>query len=203
VISLKQVLQDSSTQTHIYGVKARYQLAVTLAFTVLQLCKTNWLDNSWSKEDIYFIKGGSTSFAEDLYVRKPDVTVKDTSQSALPAGLRPWSNPSLFALAVIFLELYFGRPIESIPDSPTDLDPAGNPWPHGFTEFLKVSRLVDEIDPGIREKEESYFKAIERCLKCNFDTRTLDLENARFQELFYLEVIAPLEKCYDLINTIM
>lgn len=33
--------------------------------------------------------------------------------------------------------------------------------------------------------------------RVNFDTRSLDLADTRFQEFFYLDVIAPLKKCYE------
>jgi hypothetical protein len=83
-----------------YGVTERYQLSVTLASAVLQLHTTPWLQSSWSKNDIYFIKGGEPSFADHLYVQKPTVT-QQALASSQQAGPRPWSNPSLFALAVV------------------------------------------------------------------------------------------------------
>jgi hypothetical protein len=177
-----------------YGIKERYQLSVTLASTVLQLHATPWLHTAWSKNDIYFIIGSEMSFVDHLYVRKPTAAqqVFATSHSI---GPHPWTNPSLFALAVVLLELYFGCPIESIPSDPQDLDRQGNP--HPSTEYLKANRLAESIDRSIREKEGPYFAAIERCLRCNFDTGTLNLEDTQLQELFYLDVIAPLERCYE------
>lgn len=34
------------------------------------------------------------------------------------------------------------------------------------------------------------------CMRCNFDTDTLHLKTPQFQEVFYTDVIAPLESCY-------
>lgn len=197
VMSLEQVLTQTHNCQYTYGIKERYKLSVTLASTVLQLCTTPWLHTVWSKNDIYFIKGGEASLTDQLYVRKSGGAAQGALPPILPTGVRPWSNPSLLALAVVLVELYFKRPLESIPALPHELDPAGNPWPQGLTEEMKVTRLISGIDPGTREKEAPYFRAVERCLRCNFDTPSLDLRNSRFQEVFYLDVIAPLEKSYE------
>ncbi|KAN0114518.1 hypothetical protein V8E51_004062 [Hyaloscypha variabilis] len=181
-----------------YGIKERYKLSAILASTVLQLCTTPWLHTVWSKDDIYFIKGGETSLTDQLYVRKPEDVSAQTAQPTLPSGLRTWTNPSLFALAILLVKLYLGRPFESIPSDPSELDSAGNHLPYGQTEEKKLIRLVDGIDSGTQEKEAAYFQAIKRCMHCNFhDTETLDLKDSKFQMVFYADVIAPLESCYD------
>lgn len=196
-MSLEQVLQETHMCRYSYGIKERYRLSATLASTVLQLCTTPWLHTVWSKNDIYFIKGGEASLTDQLYVRKPEHISKQVTQPTPPSGLRTWSNPSLFALATVLVELYFQRPLESIPSDPSELDAAGNDLPYGQTVEKKLYRLIGTIDLGTQEKEGAYFQAIKRCLRCNFETDTLDLKSSQFQEVFYADVIAPLESCYE------
>jgi len=97
----------------------------------------------------------------------------------------------------VLVELYFGRPFESIPSDSSELDVAGKPQPYGQTEEKKLNPLIGGIDLGTQEKEVAYFQAIKWCLRCNFDTDSLDLKSSQFQEVFYAGVIAPLESCYE------
>jgi hypothetical protein len=55
-----------------YRIKEQYKPSATLVSTVLQLCTTPWLHTVWSKNDIYFIKGGEASLTDQLYVHKPE-----------------------------------------------------------------------------------------------------------------------------------
>ncbi|KAK0104471.1 hypothetical protein ONS95_004760 [Cadophora gregata] len=198
VMSLEQVLQEKCMCRYNYGIKERYKLSVTLASTVLQLCRTPWLQSVWGKNDIYFMKSEEAPLTDQLYVRKSEHTTTDqVAQALLLLGLRTWSNSSLFALATVLVELYFGRPLETIPNDPSELDELGNPLPYGQTEEKKLNRLIRGIDSGTQEKEAAYFQAIKRCLRCNFDTDSLDLTSSHFQEVFYTDVIAPLESCYE------
>jgi hypothetical protein len=95
-------------------------------------------------------------------------------------------------VAVVLVEPYFGSPFETIPSDSSELDVAGKPLPYGQTEEKKLNPLIGGIDVGTQEKEAAYFQAIKRCLRCNFDTESLDLESSQFQEIFYADVIAPL-----------
>ena len=192
VMSLEQVLQEKYMCRYNYGIKERYKLSVTLAFTVLQLCITPWLQSVWNKHDIYFIQSEEAPLTDQLCVRKSEKGSSDQVGQALHRyGLRAWSNPSLLALAAVLVELYFGRPLETIPSDPSELDEQGKPLPYGQTEEKKLNRLIRAIDSGTQEKEAAYFQAIKRCLRCNFDTDSLNLKSSHFQ-VFYTDVIAPL-----------
>jgi len=71
-MSLEQVLADTHMRRYSYRIKERYKLSVTLASSVLQLCTTPWLHTVWSKNDIYFTKGGEASLTDQIYVHKPE-----------------------------------------------------------------------------------------------------------------------------------
>jgi hypothetical protein len=111
-MSLEQVLADTHMRRYSYRIKERYKLSATLASSVLQLCTTPWLHTVWSKNDIYFTKGGEASLTDQIYVHKPKDAPKQVAQPTFPSGLPTWRNPFLFALAVVLVELYFGRPFE-------------------------------------------------------------------------------------------
>lgn len=138
-----------------YRIKERYKPSATLVSTVLQLCTTPWLHTIWSKNDIYFIKGGEASLTDQLYVHKPEDSPKQVAQPISPSGLRTWSSPSLFALAVVLVELYFGRPFESIPCDSSELDIAGKPLSYWQTEEKKLNSLIGGLDDKKRKQPTS------------------------------------------------
>lgn len=128
--------------------KARLQLALTLASSVLQLHKTPWLNEKWSKSDILFFQGNDGRLYEQPYVLKSFSSLPETSKIEAPRTFPIVRNEIAFALGVLLIELCLGRPLED-QRAPEDLDPSGNASP--FTDFLTARRLIDEVyDEGGR-----------------------------------------------------
>ncbi|KAL2072887.1 hypothetical protein VTL71DRAFT_12230 [Oculimacula yallundae] len=168
-----------------YTTKERYQISLTLAYTVLQFYGTPWLQDIWSKKDIYFI-GSHQSLVDSLYlVQKPVPRQKGQQLTGL-LGLRPWANPTTYALGIVLLELAFGFPLEAVRSDSSDLGPGGQP--DALTDFRKASRLALMIE---ERDGEGLATTIIKCMRYD----AFEPEDSRFQECFYNDVIAPLETC--------
>jgi hypothetical protein len=92
----------------------RNNVAATLASSLLQLHRTPWIDNKWSKRDVWFYRNSSRVFFDKLYISKEffSVTraVESGNQIAKPKTFAP--KEFLNSFGIILLELCFGETIE-------------------------------------------------------------------------------------------
>jgi hypothetical protein len=191
--SLKEVLAQTSKLHRRLTRHDKLKLAVDLASSVLQLYNTPWLEEQWGKDDVYFIhrpEASSASVFEHPFVcRKFGAQVVSTAKTTTTSttACRVIRNQTLFALGILLIELWYGKPIEELQTVP-DLDCAGTP---GVT-WCTAERLVEhemEFDAGKR-----YSDAVRRCIRCNFDSKETSLNNESFQQLVYDGVVKLLEK---------
>lgn len=96
----------------------------------------------------------------------------------------------IFALGINLLELSFGRKLSTF-HTPADLNEGKETM---FTEFSVANRLSREIDS---REVPRYTDAVNRCVRCNFDTTSVDLDDVGFQNLFWENVVLPLKECYE------
>jgi hypothetical protein len=180
------------------GLRDKYELAVTLATSVLQLHATPWLDEQWSNKDVYFVRKRheSSSSVAYAYIQKsfdpPRVREMSDPDLAIctPVILRPSvRNETIFALGVSLIELSLGRTLASF-QKETDLGPDGKR--SYFTDWLIANRLLKEriaVSEGDR-----YSKTVNRCINCIFDPLEPSLENAAFRQAFYDNAVVPLKE---------
>jgi hypothetical protein len=126
---------------------------------------------------------------DNLYVSQTAAPHQQGHQNQALSEPRPWSDPTIYGLGILLLELALGCPLEVIPADPSDL--GGKGTSDALTEYRKAFRLAATI-----EKKDGTFLAIAimKCLRCN--AASLD---SQFHESFYEDVVAPLEKCLELI----
>lgn len=198
ILTLKDVLDahglipsQSGTKQDVLSTRSVFRVAVILAYSVLLLHTTHWLNEHWSKRDIYFVNDRKSPMTETAYVSSaPDATPQNRSGavSNVPRRLR---NASIFSLGVPLLELAYKQPLEAmiIPD---DHDPKGNA--NSALENAAF-RLADEVESiqGPR-----FASAVMRCLRCDFRT-DMNLEKSELQTAFLKEAVMPLEACYNAI----
>jgi hypothetical protein len=180
------------------GLRDKYELAVTLATSVLQLHKTPWLDEQWSNKDVYFVRkrherSSSVAYA---YIQKsfdpPKVRAMSDPNLAtcIPVISRPSvRNETIFALGVSLIELSLGQTLASFLKE-SDLSPDGKR--SYFTDWLIANRLLKEkiaVSEGDR-----YSKIVNRCINCIFDPLDPSLENAAFRQAFYDNAVVPLKE---------
>lgn len=99
----------------------RYSIAVILASSLLQLCNSPWIEETWSKYDIYFLKAAQGS-PTPIIVEKPYITRRfrpyrsgSPENSTLCTDTGNKSQKSMQSLGIMLLELLFGRAIEVSP----------------------------------------------------------------------------------------
>ncbi|KAF2016662.1 hypothetical protein BU24DRAFT_423039 [Aaosphaeria arxii CBS 175.79] len=190
VKSLRHVLQDSKFTRH-----DRLRLAVTLASSVLQLHETPWLDDNWSKDQIFFIKRSDKTIYDHPFVSQHFNTTQQSTPTPLPAALtRVIRNQTLFALGVSLIELWYGKhlsELHKLEDGPKDTGDIMNDL---MTNYATADRLVDEL---YSEAGGKYSDAVRRCIRCDFDHRAKSLEDATFQKAVYQGVVNQLKENFD------
>lgn len=159
-------------------------IALNLAYAVLQLHNTPWLQNSWNMDNIYVRhKDPKTQYINSIYVSRA-FTSPSAQKSARRRRIIP--NETVFSLGVAFIELAYGEPLSELGTDDDELQDE-------ITEFETAKRLSEEL----YERESANFaEATRRCIRCDFDTRRQDLEDAEFRQKFYAGVIEPLREDY-------
>lgn len=92
-------------------------------------------------------------------------------------------NPSVFALGIVLIELWYGRALR-------DLGATSNiqgPYHDEIAEFIRAKAL--EI---YREAGEWYGDAVRRCIFCEFDQRDTSLETNKMIDGVHQGVYIPL-----------
>lgn len=164
----------------------RLRLALTIASSVLQLYKTPWLRDDWTKDDIMINDGMTRRLHDQAYVsRSFPATPELTGHEKKFLGPR---NKTLFALGVVLIELSLGSTIETLRDPDDPLGPDGVPNIH--TTWYTANRLIDEV---YDENGKRYGDAVRRCINCDFDMKSTTLDDEAFSQAVYNGVVAQLE----------
>ena len=149
----------------------RVQLALKLAWGVLQISSTSWLRGKWTRENIFLVMDAPNNPLPYLIHRFK--SSRETSQlsSTLPRTTidqaDDWvSNMSLFALGIFLLEMCFDCSIE---DLATAREKDRNGDACDYTPFLTANRLSKLVQDqmGIY-----YAQAVNSCL--NFPNLEMD-----------------------------
>ena len=171
--------------------RERLKLGMRLASSVLQLYKTEWLQERWGKQDIYLIQGASQS-------RSPSLETPVVCQAFPPepsvfkASIRSHitrCNLSLFSLGIVLIELWFWRGIESFEDKSQPYYSSSEET-SDTARYHTAQRLIDELygDVGV-----NYGDVVRRCI-IGLDHKEIQLENDGFKNEAYLKVLQPLRE---------
>jgi hypothetical protein len=170
----------------------KYELAVILATSILQLHSTPWMDNSNWKEDVRFVraKGKNSPFA---YIqRRFNEQVQNSISARRDSSSSPIRNETIFALGITLIELSLGRTLRYF-QTEDDLGPDGEP--NFLTDLSIAQRLVME---QVQEKEGArYANTVNRCINCIFDGLDASLEDEQFRQAFYQSAVVPLKEVRD------
>ena len=170
----------------------RYSIAATLASSILQLYNSPWVGESWSKNDIYFVKAaeGSPIFDRPYVTRRFKSSLGgDSIASGNKASIRDNSVKSIEALGIMLLELCFGEAIEDQPFRKKYLGADGQP--NDMTDFCTAKQWWENHALG--EGGPDFHTAIRRCLFCAFAPKSTSLEDEELCAALYSEVVEPLE----------
>jgi hypothetical protein len=171
------------------------QLALMLAWGVLQISSTSWLEGKWTKENILLVMDTPNRPLPYLSHRF-ESSHRDSTQSTLSPTtidqVSDWvKNTSLFALGIFLLEMCYDRPIEELANV-KEKNENGEASDHTpFLTAMRLSKLAqDEL--GV-----CYAQAIKACLECpniDLDTDGRPVNFPKFATMIMRDIIRPLEK---------
>lgn len=184
--NLTSVLQSDSSQSLLRV--ERLILAYSVACSFLQFFHTPWLPSQCTAKDIHLPISIDTSRV--LY-RKAYFTCSFGSETA-PT---PLSDVAFAELAIILLELCFGRTLESHRSWAQFSGFLANVAPErrnsGSEAFVRKATACEWIRDVVYEADVDYYTAVEWCL----NRATLKSDNWRLE--FAHNVLAPLHTCYS------
>ena len=193
VYSLRQILTEQTGNRRRLGLPDKLRVAIDLAYSVLHLYNTPWMDGQWSDNDVYFVHHHdvhTTSLYEHPFVYRrisaPKADRADNTDDR-PAPYSVIRNETLFTLGILLIELLFGKSMEDL-QLPCDLDCTGTPGVTWCTarRLLEKGELEFEVGPG-------YADIVRRCFWCEFHDGKSSLDDQELQRAVYEKVVVPLE----------
>ena len=191
-VSLQALLEETPVKK-----LDRLILGVKLASTLLQLYSTPWLEEKLGKRDIFFKRQGQgietalldrPLLSKDFGSSNCRTSPSEPDNAVLPSQAVHSRNPSIFALGVLLIELWFGKPLDQL-RHPEDLGPQNQV--NDITDFATTSRLVDTV---YEEAGATYGEAVWRCVRCEFEQRSSSLDTEALKQAVHNGVVSQLEK---------
>ncbi|KFY36392.1 hypothetical protein V494_05049 [Pseudogymnoascus sp. VKM F-4513 (FW-928)] len=110
----KLLMPDPNHYGHTLSRKDRMSLALILASSFVQLDATQWIQESWGKEDIVFDPAPDAPKDNSVDISKPYIlhSIEKSSADKKPQIIQRSANYSLLSLGILLLELYTGQSFE-------------------------------------------------------------------------------------------
>ncbi|KAL0263754.1 hypothetical protein SLS55_002736 [Diplodia seriata] len=189
LLSLHEALtRDTSRRRHFPKANG-LRSAVLLSANLLQLYRTPWLTETWSHDDIAFFESADGGGGlEEPFVSRP--SLHQSNNGLADSTFSPWDGPVrnqfLFGLGVLLIELCLDAPFEELrrrrEKGRRDL---------AVSSDLTVANLL--LEEVAEEFGPYYSSAVRRCIRCDFDTDKMDIEDVAFRKAVYEGVVVPLE----------
>lgn len=166
----------------------RLEIALTVASSILQLQRTPWLRDDWTKEDLSLCKDCTDENKQHVLISKAfsATELTDSTRQAKVFGLP--RNKALFALGIFLIELCLGEAFESLRSPQDPLDANGHT--NILTDLSAADRLTKHIYGEVGDR---YGDVVRRCIHCDFNQRSVNLEDDNFRQAVYEGVIVPLQ----------
>ncbi|KAL1635637.1 hypothetical protein SLS56_001690 [Neofusicoccum ribis] len=190
LLSLRTILSENGVGNRRFTRSDKLWVAVLLASSFLQLHQTPWINDKWSKDDIKFVEGVQGDLFEHPFVSRVCAdgfsscapTAAENRTSRLWNGIR---NRPLFLLGILLIELCLGKPFEELRQ---EISGSGSSDP--LSDFVIADQLVEDC---YDEGGGRYGDAVRRCIRCDFDRRSMNLEEEESRRAVYNGVVALLE----------
>ncbi|MBE3045773.1 hypothetical protein IMZ48_25155 [Candidatus Bathyarchaeota archaeon] len=174
--------------------KQRFGIAATIAWSVLHLSCSPWLDDHWDRKQVGIFLEKAQNGREVLsphpsasYVFSPR-TCEDEDEASPDDFSNVVPNKTIFALGILLIELCISEPVTEVQED------EGMP-PTLFETYESALGRLDEV---YRLAGDSYGYATQRCVKFSFEGRDRynDFDFGTFRQQFYNVVVAPVQATY-------
>lgn len=190
-VTLDKILSSAPNRydryDHGLSLKDRKTLALILASSFVQLEATQWISDSWGKEDIIFDQDSDTPGNGVFDVSKPCIlrTQKKEIQSV--------ENYSLLNLGVLLLELSTGESFEKHQGRMKGKDVVNhNPPQESVMRLMKLSDTSNWLDAVQDHLSYGVLDAIRYCIQ-NYRNGTTGKSEANFRQSVLEQVVFPLQ----------
>lgn len=162
------------------------KLATALAFGMLRLHDTHWLQTDWSRRNVAVLSENGKVLGEHAFLTSSLGTQRTRR---LASEMSPVRNEILFAFGLLLIELSMGKSIDEL-HPPDYLNPDGSKKEH--SDFYTAGRLLrtGEIQDHFGK---TWSDVIDRCIYCNLGCSRVSFEDSDFQKVVYNLVVAELE----------
>lgn len=190
--------------------KQRFGIAAALAWAVLHLCESPWIERQLDKNKINIMLEGDDIAKKSFISTKPCLSCKFCrlpSSGPLPganggAGAEFHAsqirNLSLFSLGIILIELSLNRPFDLLKQENWHVQGDPDATPTVIEDFVVADKLIDQVylDAG-----DLYGSAVQRCIRFEFPGRdvTKSFQFQKFRADFFTGVVAPIQATYEMI----
>jgi hypothetical protein len=193
--SLKEILCKTAQERRQEDWAKKLRLAKLLSLAVLRF-SNEWIPESWSSNDVYLYSTDGPSPQPPAFdspftnvlLSSPKPNRLTTGNVSTYASLA--TNPSLFNLGVLLLELGYDAPFEKL-----SLQHSGNAEnqfaSQQVRDFITARRLGEAVHKRLNM---TYGRLVEKCLNCNFGVAT-KLEDVELQGAVLVHVVRELEVC--------
>lgn len=177
------------------SMKSRMQISSMLAWGVLQMSSTAWMNGKWTKDNILLVTDSTNdplpyvthSFQSQRQSTQKTTTLDPEATNHIGDWIR---SASLFALGVFLLEMCYGRSIEDLA-----VDDEKNKGAH--TQFLTATRLAINVHDQMGQH---YSQAVNACINqsgVDVDADGNPKDPSQFAKSILNDIIEPLKTCTD------
>jgi hypothetical protein len=185
--SLRSCEEVLGSYPGVMSTEQKLTLAFNVASTILLLYHTPWLNRQWTSHQIYLIRkeDGST-------ILDPLVTQTPASATEKLTLI----DSTISALGRFLIEISCGAPWAYLCD--LFCDPTNDIELRDFTTANTIFERAnnEKVRPEDRpffEEGPSYYEAVFNCISCKFDQESVSLDDSKFREEVYANIVAPLQ----------
>ncbi|KAF1952833.1 hypothetical protein CC80DRAFT_596261 [Byssothecium circinans] len=207
---LSRVVDQTTNRKLVLNRKQRFGIASALAWAVLHLCDSPWLEESLNNEEIHLFLEQEKGALVPRLSNHPYMSRSFTPLSPKPPSTSSPSsqfqskqiqNITLYHLAIRLIELGLNKPFSKLRQEyqSSSTFTLGAPSQASLVDDYDIAKYQIselELDPGI-----TYSHAVDRCLRFLFPgSPTMNtFEHRSFRRTFFVDVVAPIQATYELI----
>lgn len=191
----KLLMPDPDHYGHTLSRKDRMSLALVLASSFVQLDATQWIQESWGKEDIVFDRAPDAPEKSPIDISKPYIlhSIEKHTADNKSRVIQRSENYSLLSLGILLLELSTGQSFEqhlsrTKGKSVSSLDPPEE----SVERLMKLSEASKWLKAVQDDLSSGFQGAIWHCIRSYFDEAS-GKDEAIYRQGVLEQVVLPLQ----------